>query len=238
MLRRALQLRSVHVQPLLVRSQRVRVRAHRAGDGEAMSRGEEHPLTTLLRRERGALLAFLRRRGATEAEAEDVLQAAALKAHAAMDGVRGPAPGRERGWFYRIVKNELVDTRRAERPRADVDELEALPSEEADGAGGACGCATALLSRTLSPETASLVSAVDVRGEPVARAASELGLLPNAASVRLHRARTSLRKALVAACGACCSTFRGASSCTCDGASRCAKGDAESDAPRARARHD
>ena len=35
-----------------------------------MSRGEEHPLATLLRRERGALLAFLRRRGATEAEAE------------------------------------------------------------------------------------------------------------------------------------------------------------------------
>lgn len=203
-----------------------------------MTPGEEHPLAALLRRERGALLAFLRRRGATDAEAEDVLQAAALKAHTAMGGARGPAPGRERGWFYRIVKNELVDTKRAERPRADVTELDALPADETEAAGGACGCATALLDRTLSPETASLVSAVDVRGEPVAQAAGELGLLPNAASVRLHRARTSLRKALVDTCGACCSTFRGASTCTCDRASRCASGDAEGDASTVRARHD
>lgn len=203
-----------------------------------MTTREEHPVAALLRRERGALLAFLRRRGATPTEAEDVLQAAALKAHTAWGDARGPAPGRERGWFYRIVKNELVDTKRAERPHADVTELDALPADETDVASGACGCATALLARTLSPETASLVSAVDLRGEPVARAASELGLLPNAASVRLHRARTSLRRALVDTCGACCSTYRGASTCTCDRASRCAKGDAGGDASSARARHE
>lgn len=200
--------------------------------------GEEHPVAALLRTERGALLAFLRRRGATPTEAEDVLQAAALKAHTAMGDARGPAPGKERGWFYRIVKNALVDAKRAERPHADVTELDALPADDTEVAGGACGCATALLARTLSPETASLVSAVDVRGEPVARAASDLGLLPNAASVRLHRARTSLRKALVDTCGACCSTFRGASACTCDGASRCAKGDAGGHASKVRERHD
>lgn len=237
MLRLPVRLRSVRVQPMRVRHPRVRMRPDPTGDGEAMTTREEHPIAALLRRERGALLAFLRRRGATPAEAEDVLQAAALKAHVAMGGARGPAPGKERGWFFRIVKNALVDAKRAERPHVDVADLDAVPANEAEVEAHACGCATALLSRTLSPATASLVSAVDVRGEPVARAASELGLLPNAASVRLHRARTSLRKALVDTCGACCATFRGASACTCDAGSRCATDDAPAPPSTVRPRH-
>ena len=65
-----------------------------------------------------------------------------------------------------------------------------------------CTCVNDLIP-TLKAENAVLVQRVELGGEPLHRVADDLGITPNNASVRLHRARRTLRDALQDTCGAC-----------------------------------
>ena len=56
---------------------------------------------------------------------------------------------------------------------------------------------------TLKPQQAELLRRVDLDGEYVQAAAKALGLMPNNASVTLHRARKELRARLEVFCGDC-----------------------------------
>jgi RNA polymerase sigma factor (sigma-70 family) len=172
-------------------------------------------LAVLLERERRALSALLRARGATPDEVDDVLQSAFIKASLALtNAVKAPAS--LHGWFVTIVKNTYTDLYRTKKREVSLED--APVGAEADGAldaSSGCRCAPALAAQTLSKSTAALVSHVDVEGLSVKDAANLLGLAPNAASVRLHRAHASLRSAMLAHCGPCCGSYRSAAQCEC-----------------------
>ncbi len=145
-------------------------------------------------------LRFVRARTRSEAAAEDLLQAAYVKATEKIHAVR--AGESTIAWFYRLLRNAIADVGR-ERRRA-----EALPAEgepettDADIHRVVCSCVNDLVP-TLKPEWATLVRRVDLEGASVPEVARDEGITPNAAAVRLHRARGALRDKLLVVCGAC-----------------------------------
>jgi len=161
-------------------------------------------------------LAFLESRVRDRALAEDILQAAFVKAlergGAIRDGESAIA------WFYRLLRNALVDHWRRTGREAKVLDRGA---SEADGVSedpelhaAVCSCFEGLLP-TLKPEYAELLRRVDLQGAAVSAVAAELGITANNASVRLHRARQALRRSLEASCGTCAT--HGCLDCECGG---------------------
>ena len=163
-------------------------------------------------------LAYLQRRVGDRALAEDLLQDAFVRAidrapELPDDGV---VP-----WFYRVLRNAVID--RYRRHGAESRALEAF-ARELDGAvepppelhGEICAC-VAELAGTLSPSYAAAISAVDVQGLAVAEFARAQGLTASNAGVRLHRARQALRARVTASCGTCAE--HGCLDCSC-GATR------------------
>ena len=59
-----------------------------------------------------------------------------------------------------------------------------------------------------------LLEEVDLNGKEPDKVATKLGLTRNNLTVRLHRGRKHLRKALIANCGAC--SVHGCIDCTCN----------------------
>lgn len=171
-----------------------------------------HPLLA----ERARFLAFVTRHVRDAAAAEDVLQDAFLKAHDRAHALRDDES--VEAWFYRILRNAIVD--RARRASAYARASEAFAADRAmdqavdpavdpavslDGEAlreTACACVEMLLP-TLTPAQQTMVREVDLRERPVQALADELGIERNAAYVRLHRARKALRDALVRCCGGC-----------------------------------
>jgi len=148
-------------------------------------------------------LAFLQRRVRTRAEAEDLLQAAYLRGIEKGGAIRSNESAV--AWFYRLLRNALVDHYRRAGARARLISDEA-PSEAAapdpELRGEVCACISRLLP-ALKPEYAEMVKRVDLEETPVADVAHSLGLTPNNAAVRLHRARAALKRSLERSCGTC-----------------------------------
>lgn len=148
--------------------------------------------------------------------AEEVVQQALLRALEKLHNLRQPE--RLQAWFRRIVKNTLMDElsrRQKLLPLEDwLDSDEAVASAEAESA--ACLCSLELL-KQLKPAYAELLSQVDVEEQPLQEAAFALGITPNNAGVRLHRARRALRRKLSETCGtdsvAACRECRCAAAC-------------------------
>lgn len=166
-------------------------------------------------------LQFLERRLGNHADAEDVLQAAFLKLVANENSLRDE--DRLVPWFYQLLRNLIVDHY---RHRDAVTRLEQSVAAEAPsrttGADEAlftavCTCVNDIIP-ALKTEHAELVRRVELGGESLHQVASDLGITPNNASVRLHRARRTLRKALQDTCGACAD--HGCLDCGCRGAAR------------------
>jgi RNA polymerase sigma factor (sigma-70 family) len=158
--------------------------------------------------QREELLALVRRRGHGKVDAEEVLHVALERALERAEQVRDPA--RAAAWVNRVVRNVLYDElRKRQVPVVPVDELElaALDEREID-----CWCVLVQAER-LKPEYAMILRRVIIDGVPVTRVAAELGLTPNNAMVRLHRARVALKKQLASHCGT--TTARSCSECGC-----------------------
>ena len=162
-------------------------------------------------------LAFLERRVDSREVAEDILQEAFVR------GLDGAERLRDResvtAWFYRLLRNALVDHYR--RRGAETRALARVAVESADAVAApadeellrtVCGCVIGLLA-TLKPDYATALQRVDLDGVAVQAFAGEAGITPANASVRLHRAREALRKQLVRSCGAC--TKHECLDCTC-----------------------
>ena len=164
-------------------------------------------------RNRARYLRFVRARVGSDAVAEDVLHGAYVKAVEKAADLRSTASVTP--WLRRILLTELADHfRRAAREERAV---AALGHElEIDGRpvpqSNACRCVSGVLP-TLKREYAAAVTAVDLDGAPVEQLARLEGITPNNASVRLHRARVSLRRKLSAVCGSCAG--EGCFDCTC-----------------------
>jgi len=161
-------------------------------------------------------LAFLERRVGRRDVAEEILQDAFVKSLDRGDTLR--ADESVTAWFYRLLRNALVDhvRRRGVEGRA-LERAANEPVEEAmqpDEAlrGVVCACVNGLVG-TLKPMYAEAIRAVDLGGKSVQAFAVEAGISANNAAVRLHRAREALHTRLVESCGTC--TEHGCLECTC-----------------------
>lgn len=160
-------------------------------------------------------LAFVERRVRDRATAEEILQAAFVRGLERAADVRDEE--RAVAWFYRLLRNAVVDHYRARGTEASA--LEEFARELGDGlapppeiARELCGCFEALLP-ALRPDYSEILRRVDLAGERPAEVARALGLTANNAMVRLHRARQALRTALERSCRACAE--HGCLDCSC-----------------------
>lgn len=159
-------------------------------------------------------LSFLERRVGNQALAEEILQSAYIrtleKGGELREGEGAVA------WFYRLLRNALVDHYRRQSAEGRALEREAREATEVgpdpELQQTVCACIHDLLP-ALKPEYAELVRQVDLEGRSVPEVAREAGITPNNAGVRLHRARQALKKQLERSCGTCAA--HGCLDCTC-----------------------
>jgi RNA polymerase sigma-70 factor (ECF subfamily) len=166
-------------------------------------------------------LAFLERRLGSRAAAEDVLQDGFARALERGDSVRDGESAV--AWFYRVLRNALIDHHRSggaeDRALAWVEGT----SETATGDPGddfyatACRCVV-LLVDTLKSEYGSALKRIDLDGASLADYAREAGITPNNAGVRVHRAREALRRQVERSCRTCLT--HGCLDCSCGGRGR------------------
>jgi RNA polymerase sigma factor (sigma-70 family) len=174
---------------------------------------------------RASFLSFLDRRVGHRETAEDVFHDAFARS---LDKVPLGSAESAVSWFYRVLRNAVVDHYRrggaSERALASLArQLDEEPQPALDDRDALCRC-VARLSETLKPEYALALRRIDVDGISVQDYAAEAGITPNNAGVRVFRAREALRKRVVRWCGKCAD--RGCIDCTCGepGSTGCAHG--------------
>jgi RNA polymerase sigma-70 factor (ECF subfamily) len=158
-------------------------------------------------------LAFVERRVGDRALAEEILQDALVKSVERVGEIRESAIA----WFYRVLRNAIVDHVRRRDARGR--QLEALTAEtiatqpdDAELQNVVCRCVVAL-TETLKPEYADALQQIDVEGTTVKDYAEHAGISASNAGVRVFRARAALRKQVTRACGTCAE--HGCFDCTC-----------------------
>jgi RNA polymerase sigma-70 factor (ECF subfamily) len=143
-----------------------------------------------------------------EADAEDLLQEAYVRAFAAIASFRGEAGIAT--WLTRIVLNEGHDRLRARRATVELDEVEpaqasgqVLQFPGSDAADPEAHAARAQIRRLIQvaldelPESFRLVFILrEVEELSIEETAAHLGIRPQTVKTRLHRARRRLRGAL------------------------------------------
>ena len=169
-------------------------------------------------------LQFLRRNLRNESDAEEVMQQVYLRVVVHASQLR-----KEESvviWLRRVLQSALIDYRRraAARGRAEADfaRKEAatpVPVDELDAF--VCICLYKLLP-LLKPEYAEVLRRADLENEPREAIAAGLGLTLSNLTVRLHRARQALRRALQLSCETC--PIHGYLDCGCEYSKRLRSG--------------
>lgn len=183
-------------------------------DGDSPELPASAVVASLVARHR-EFLAFLERRVGDRAAAEDLLQEAFVrgidKAGALRDDEAAVA------WFYRVLRNALVDHRRrsASGVRAlEVGDDELLQDAETRGELEAVACkCVAELATTLKPDYALALKRIEVDGVSVKDFAAEVGITSGNAAIRVFRAREALRQQVHRSCRTCAE--HGCLDCTC-----------------------
>ena len=172
-------------------------------------------LTTQLVDNHRQFLGFLERRVGDRALAEDILQDAFVKSIEKSQEVRDESSAI--AWFYRLLRNAIIDHYRRSGTRSRA--LEGLARELEDAVepppdlhDAICGC-VARLATTLKPEYEEAIRRIEMDGVSVQEFATETGISPNNASVRVFRAREALRKQVKVSCGTCAD--HGCLECAC-----------------------
>lgn len=165
--------------------------------------------------QRHDFLAFLERRlgPGNRALAEDILQEAFARGVTKAEQIENEESAV--AWFYRVLRNAVTDHRRragvaARQLDSLAHELASAPEPELHGA--VCGCVSGL-ARTLKPEYAAALQAVEIEGKPVKDYAAAAGITAGNAAVRVFRAREALRLQVKRCCGSCADD--NCSDCTC-----------------------
>ena len=151
-------------------------------------------------------LAFLERRVGDRAVAEDLLQDAFVRCLEKGHELREEESAR--AWFYRVLRNAIVD--RSRRQQVTARKLADLAKDLEDEAGeaaaaverAACACMVELLDN-LPADQAQALRRVELEGARVIDFAREAGISENNAGVRVFRARRALREQVTRACGTC-----------------------------------
>lgn len=160
-----------------------------------------------------AFLTFVERRVGNRDVAEEILQNAFVKNVEKFDMVRDTAVG----WFYKVLRNAIIDHRRRKSvadKRLETFAIDAEANDVRDDElhNAVCKCVAELAS-TLKPEYAEALRRIEVDGISVKEYAMQLGISSSNAGVRVFRAREALRKQVVRSCGTCAD--HGCLDCTC-----------------------
>lgn len=160
------------------------------------------------------LLRFVERRVGSREAAEDILHDVLARNLSRLEELPDEA---RLPWLFRVLRHAIIDARR--RSGARTRALDAFAREHAARvatlpaeAPRQCACVGRLV-RTLKPEYAEALQAVDVEGTPVKAWAAVRGLTASNAGVRIMRARRALRRLVAHRCGACAE--RACVDCSC-----------------------
>ena len=157
------------------------------------------------------LRAFIAKRVANEAEADDIVQDVWLKMQQGLDGLKDQR--RLISWIYQIARHAIIDHyrapgRRREMPAGLAADLEAYQSSStmttaSEDSGQLhtelAGCLRPMIER-LSGEYRQAVVLVDLEGITQQAAAAQLGLSLSGMKSRVQRGRRQLKGMLEACC--------------------------------------
>jgi RNA polymerase sigma-70 factor (ECF subfamily) len=181
-------------------------------------------LETLLRGKQ-KFLAFVEKRVGSRALAEDILQDAFVRSIERAGELDRELATNERAtaWFFRVLRNAVIDHYRhqAVEQRAnhqwgqDWERAAELSDEEAHEV---CGCFKEFLG-LLKPDYRRAIEAVELGSVSLREFGEAEGISLNNAAVRVHRARTALRRHIEQACSTCAE--HGCLDCDCKKLSDC-----------------
>jgi RNA polymerase sigma-70 factor (ECF subfamily) len=153
-------------------------------------------------------LAFVEKRVSSRNVAEDILQDAFLRS-LEHTGQLAELSTDERAtaWFYRVLRNAVVDYYRHRDVEQRGNEAWAVDWTHTADLGAeehheVCGCFREFV-HLLKPEYMRAIEAVELRGMPLKKFAADEGITLNNATVRVHRARAALREHIQRACAVC-----------------------------------
>lgn len=180
-------------------------------------------VSTLLQ-QRARFLNFVERRVDSRSVAEDILQTAFLRAVQQQEKLRQDES--VVAWFYRILRNAVIDHYRHQAASGRMlehwaREMETSVEPDAATRASVCECILEVLPE-LKPEYQQALRTVDLEEKSLKEFGEQAGISPTNAGVRAHRARQALKKQVVKACGAC--ARRGCVDCDCARASRKERG--------------
>ena len=164
---------------------------------------------------RKQFLRFLERRVTSPAMAEDILQNAYMRALEHESSIRNGES--VTAWFYRVLRNAMVDhyRRRTVEDRAVeawAGELETEVATNDLTQDIVCQCIGRVV-RTLKPAYAEILTAVDLEEGSLVEFAKVHSITSANATVRIHRARKALKQRLIETCGTC--SEHACLNCTC-----------------------
>lgn len=189
------------------------------GEKSGCMREERTGVIQRLLENESAFRQFVRRRVGEEAVVEDILQQSFFRAVERSHSLKNEQSAL--AWFYRILRHTVADYYRSHgaevrRKEALLQELTISGDHQEPPPDGekvtVCTCLHSLLP-SLRENYAELIQRIDLDGESPVRIAKELKISRNNLTVRLHRARQSLRASLEKACGIC--SRHGCLNCTC-----------------------
>ena len=163
-----------------------------------------------------AFLEFLTRRVGDRVLAEEILQDAFMRGVSRVGQLEDADSAV--AWFYRALRNAVIDHHRRKNSRSSALEKYAYELEANDAAtivdarDLACACVSEL-ANNLAPAYADALKRIEVDQMPVSEYASTVGITPNNAAVRVFRARRALRREVERACGICAE--HGCLDCSC-----------------------
>ncbi len=174
------------------------------------------PLSKVVVDNHNRFLSYLASRVESREAAEEILQAAYLK------GLEreGTLKDTEKitAWFFRVLKNALTDSYRHKAAEKRAIERYGSGTErnqiqrDHDLEKNVCKCINRVM-KTLKPEYADVLQKAEVEDKSIKDLAFKSGTSPTNISVRLHRARASLKEKVLETCGAC--VDHGCLNCTC-----------------------
>ena len=184
-----------------------------------MSEGKTSAVIQRLLENESAFRQFVRRRVGDETVAEDILQQSFARAVERSQSLNNEQSAL--AWFYQILRHTVADYYRSHgaetrRNEAFLEELtisgnhQEPPPDEVKAT--VCSCLHSLLP-SLHRNYAELIKRIDLNGESPAQVAKDLKISRNNLTVRLHRARQSLRVSLEDECGIC--SKHGCLHCAC-----------------------
>ncbi|HSE60468.1 MAG TPA: RNA polymerase sigma factor SigZ [Nitrospiraceae bacterium] len=158
-----------------------------------------------------SLRAFIAKRVANDAEAEDILQEVFLRIHRRLDSVNDPR--RLVSWVYQITRHAIIDHYRANGKRMErqvglAGELEALPTsaslnKPAEDTGRLraelAGCLRPMIAQ-LPPDYREAVTLVELDGLTQQEAATRMELSLSGMKSRVQRGRRQLKQMLDDCC--------------------------------------